>query len=83
MCAIPLGRHEACPSPACPCYGTRAGSAEMDAAAQRWRSRPSVAQARTLDGRAALDALERRAWLELTAAYGAVIDVEITHEPAP
>ena len=78
ICGIGLGHYDACPSPSCPCYGLRCG-AEMDAAAERWRSRPSVAAARTLSGDAALEILENRAWLDYEEARGMVIDIEIEH----
>ena len=83
VCHIPLGRYESCPSPSCPCVGTRCGSAEMEAAAAAWRSRPSIAAARTLTGQAALEVLERGAWLEQARAYGDVISIEIEHRARP
>lgn len=82
VCGIPLGHYETCPSPSCPCYGLRGGSPEMDAAAERWRSRPSVAQARAM-GDDVLAALERDAWLELGRAAGDLIDIEIRHLEEP
>lgn len=84
VCGIPLERRrEPCPSPACPCYGTVAGSPEMESAALRWRSRGSVAQSRTWQGDDALDALERAELLDYQAAAGALIDVQIEHEARP
>jgi hypothetical protein len=83
VCAIPLRRHECCPSPACPCYGLAPGTAEADQAAQRWRSRPSVAQARTMRGEDALDHLDRMSWLEYQRARGELLDVEIVHLEMP
>jgi hypothetical protein len=85
VCGIPLSlaRRETCPSPACPCFGTRADSIEMELAAERWRSRPSVAQSRTMTGAAALDALEHRAQLDAQRAYGDVIDIRIEHRAEP
>jgi hypothetical protein len=76
VCGIPLGRREPCPSPACPCYGLPPGP-EADAAAERWRSRASVAQARTMAGTVALEHLERRAWLDYAEAAGDAFDVVI------
>jgi len=76
VCGVPLDRWESCPSPACPCYGTRADSPEMDAAAERWRSRPSVAAARTLNGAAALELIELRTRLDYLEAAGELIEVE-------
>jgi hypothetical protein len=73
VCGVPVGVLGTCEIPGCPAYGTRAGSAEMDAAAERWRSRPSVAQARTMTGTDALSHLERRMWIDM---WGAVIEVE-------
>jgi len=67
-----------CESPACPCYATPCGSVEMEAAAAQWRSRPSVAAARSfLRGEDAVEIIEHRAWLDLMAA---IADVEIVHE---
>jgi hypothetical protein len=83
VCGIPLGYRETCPAPACPCYGTRAGSDEMELAALAWRARPSVAAARTLSGRDALDHLDRMAALECQRAYGDALAVEIVHRSAP
>ena len=80
VCRIPLDYRETCPSPGCPCVGTRAGSPEMAACAAAYRSRPSVAQARTLSGADALAALERRAWLDYAEAAG---DVEFSHRNRP
>jgi hypothetical protein len=78
VCGIPLGYRETCPSPSCPCFGLRCG-AEMEAAAERWRSRPSVAQGRAMTGSAALEIMENRAWLELMDLRGITIDLEIEH----
>jgi hypothetical protein len=77
-----MARHEVCPSPACLCYGLRAGSAEAEAevTAERWRLRPSGAARRTMTGEATLDALERCAWLDLTGAAGDLLTVVIEHE---
>ena len=72
VCAVPLAYRERCESPACPCFGTMAGSDAMEAAALAWRSRHSVAAARTFGGRDALAALERRAWLDFQEAATAV-----------
>lgn len=75
---MPLRRHEACPSPGCPCYGLRAGSAEMTAASSRWRSRPPAA--RNLSGHVARSLLEIKSWLDYAAAASEAFDVEIRHE---
>jgi hypothetical protein len=83
VCQIPLAFSETCPSPSCPCYGMRSGSAEAESAAAAWRSRPSVAAARTMPGRAALEIIERGAWLDMMEARGRVIDVEIEHRALP
>jgi hypothetical protein len=52
-----------------------------------WQHAPGVPplrrEFRNLDGPAALAQLEMRAWLEMTAAAGAVLDVEIDHRIAP
>lgn len=77
VCAIPLARYEACPSPACPCFGTRCGSDEMEHAAAAWRSRPS----RAMTGADALAALDRDAWLDMMEVRGRVISIEIEHNP--
>lgn len=79
VCGIEWGHKAPCESPSCPCVGTLCGSAEMERAATRWRSRPSVAQSRTMTGHAALDHLERQAWLDMVEARGMVIDLEIEH----
>jgi len=79
VCGVPLACYERCESPSCPCFGTRGGSPEMEAAAASWRTRPSVAAARTLAGSVALDHLERGAWLDMMEARGRVIDLEIEH----
>ena len=73
VCGIECGYRQPCESPSCPCYRTACCTPEMERAASAWRSRPSVAAARTSDGEAALEHLEMRAWLEL---WGAVIEVE-------
>lgn len=83
VCKIPLEPREVCPSPACPCYGLRTGSAEAEVAAQQWRVRPSMAARRAMTGAAALSALEMRAWLELTGAAGEALAVEIEHGHVP
>jgi hypothetical protein len=51
----------------------------MEAAAQRWRSRPSVAQHRAMTGEIAYDILERDARLAAQRAYGEVLDILIEH----
>ena len=79
VCGIEWGFRHPCESPACPCYRTAYGSAEMERAAAAWRARPSVAQARTISGAAALATLERAAWLELAEAAGELIDIVIEH----
>ena len=79
VCMIPLGHRETCPSPSCPCYGLRSDSIEAETAAERWRSRTSVAQSRTLTGEAALDHLDRQAWLDYQEARGRVLEIEIEH----
>lgn len=85
VCRIPLNQaaREACPSPACPCYGTAAGSAEMATAARAYRSRPSRAAGRSMAGSAAVAALELRAWLDYAEAAGDMLAVEIDHRVAP
>jgi hypothetical protein len=50
----------------------------MQQAALRYRGRP-LSTRHTADGADALSALERRAWLELTEARGALIDIAIEH----
>jgi hypothetical protein len=79
VCGVGLAYRESCPSPSCPCYGMRAGTAEADVAAERWRARPSVAARRTMTGADAVAALETRVWLEMAGACGAVLDIEIEH----
>jgi len=76
VCRIALDTWESCPSPTCPCYGTRAGSPEMDAAAERWRSRPSVAAQRTMTADAAYDLVEMRAWLDYAEAAADLVEFE-------
>lgn len=76
VCGIPLGYREECPSPECPCVGTRANSVEMEVAAERWRSRGT----RALSGDVALDVLERRAYLDYRAAINAL---EFIHMELP
>ena len=83
VCRIPLGHYEACPSPSCPCFGLRAGTAEAELAAERYRRRPSVAQARSMSGTAAVDHLDKLAWLAYMRAAGDLIDVEIQHRELP
>jgi hypothetical protein len=51
----------------------------MELAAEQWRSRPIVAQHRTMSGAAALAHLYRMMTLELAAARGTVIDIEVEH----
>jgi hypothetical protein len=80
VCRIPLGFHEECPSPACPCYGLTANSDAMAVAAERWRSRPSVAASRCMSGDAAYDAMERDAYLSYRQA---VDSMEFVHEALP
>jgi hypothetical protein len=49
VCGVALTRAGGwCEIPGCPCFGLR--GAEAEAAAHRWRSRPSMAQARTFGG---------------------------------
>jgi hypothetical protein len=71
----------ACWTPGCPCQGMAADSAEAAQAAAAAARR--ALSARTLDGAAALDTLERSAWLELAEAAGELIDVVIEHREAP
>lgn len=78
VCAIEWGRRQQCQSPSCPCYGTRCGTAEMEAAAAHWRSRPSVAASRSMTGQDAVDVLERDAWLAFLSAAGELYDLEDT-----
>lgn len=70
VCAIPLSRafRETCPSTGCPCFGTVAGSVEMESRADQYRNRPS----RFMSGDNAYAALERDAQLAYLAAVGAV-----------
>lgn len=87
VCRIPLNQaaREACPSPACPCYGTAAGSAEMATAARAWLDYAEAARAagRSMAGSAAVAALELRAWLDYAEAAGDMLAVEIDHRVAP
>lgn len=81
ICGIPLsvaGR-ETCPSPACPYYGLRCGSDDMERAALRYRCRPSVAQSRSMTGDVAMEIIERDTRLAMQAAEGELIDVLISH----
>lgn len=84
ICKIPLSyaSREVCPSPSCPAFGCAAGSPEMEAAAFRWRSRPSVAQSRTWDGADALAHLEAQSWLDMQEARGELISVMVEHADA-
>jgi hypothetical protein len=84
VCAIPLStaNRETCPSPACPCYGLRSDSDDAQRAALRWRSRHSVAAARTWDGANALAHLEAQSWLDMQEARGELISVMIEHADA-
>ena len=82
VCGIEWGYRNACESPSCPVFGLVPGTDEAETAVERWRSRGSVAQARCMSGDAALSALERQSWLEMTEARGAVIDVLIEHRSA-
>ena len=80
VCGIMWGRGEPCESPACPVVGMRMGSDEAEGAALRWRSRPSVASARSFAGDDALAVLERDTWLEYEKAVDAL---QFGHEEMP
>lgn len=82
VCTIPLGHRETCPSPSCPCYGLRSDSVEAEVAAERWRSRPSVAQSRTLTGHAALRILAKRVGDDPVAAQDVLL-LQLRHMPKP
>lgn len=77
FCGIEWGYRHVCESPKCPVRGLVPGTDEAERAIVKWRSRPSVAQSRCLAGDAAIEVLERRAWLDRTAVRTELLDLEL------